>query len=226
MRLLAANEIETLLPIAFGVVYLLSVIAGIFKKKQEPQPGEKPPPADRPPRHPDHADDLDDDELEVSDFEPEPRPQPTAPPPQPRPEWHPPPQPATLRTPPLPPRAQPIPAPVGGLPEVIPEVRRRVSDPRFELPKPRIVARIVSRTVSRARIEAKSPEVHILGLTPASDDPHSLLHPEGAHLPAMGTDGRWRRLLREPDGLRNAVVLAEILAPPLALRDNHLRGAQ
>jgi len=117
------------------------------------------------------------------------------------------------------PRARPQPAPPARTPvrpTRTPAVARRVEEvtpPQRKRPKPRS---------SKTRLPERSRELGSL-------EEHELMHVKDTiggpkpveHRRAVGPAEKLNRVLRSRSGLQAAVLLSEILAPPLALRENH-----
>lgn len=68
--------------------------------------------------------------------------------------------------------------------------------------------------------EAKSsPTSELTPAFAAGETPRVVFHPfPAAYKPGAATPHRWSKKLRSPESVREAVILSEILAPPVALR--------
>ena len=129
-----------------------------------------------------------------------------APPPTERPA-------ASAATAPRPPVARPVrprPAPsVGAVSRPRPAVRRPPEQP---------VPAIVVAEVQVGPAAVAGPAVEVVPLT--TQEPAVALPPDEKTEAAPARPVGVQRLLRDERSLRSAIVLSEILAPPLALRDN------
>ncbi len=218
---------ETMVGAAVFILYILSSILG-GRKKPDPQRRREFP---IPPPTPEQREDA-------------PRPPPTTPAPQPTiPAPQPPrptmPMPPRPSGPPRPPRTgfprqpgqPPAPLPLPPRPPRVepPRSRPATRPPAAPQPAPRRPEPVVRRP-SPPVVQQATPRMS--PVTAAHEEPEgeSIAHrhlPEAAARPPQRAKNeqadRLRKVLTNRAGLRGALILAEILQPPLALREDHLQ---
>lgn len=222
--LLLAQKEDDWGTIVFGVVMALiwavGYVANLLKKKKEekarPELPQMPPPVPRSPR-PRRDETTLLEQRRQRELQQRGRPSMT---PRPAPA----PRPTPTRQP-IPPTARPTTRPPLGRSQPDPIVLREPA------PQPKHPAQTVATILAQAqqsvppgpRDISHGPDVASLGKSIENTAPTSIAHidhRQAARRRASSDTAKLTRTLRDLRGARTAIVLAEILAPPVALRDN------